>query len=337
MKKTFSILSFMMFMFLWTQATIFALEPDKTWEVRLKNEIMRFEQKTGGSVGVGSIHLESGRSFFYNENIRYPMASTYKIPVAVQLLFLVEKGIIKLTDMIEVQKTDLHPGSGIISSLLDDPGVILSLHNLLEMMLLISDNSATDLCMKQAGGSTAVTQKMREIGITDININRPTYVLIANYLGVTSFQEGEEYIEEKLDFEVEKLSEDEREKASDAFNRDIQDTSTPAAMAELLQKIWDKEILSGENTCLLLDIMRRCETGEARIKGRLPEGTVVYHKTGTIGQTTNDVGIVELPGDAGNVVVVVFIKEAKEGTEQNEKVIAEIARSLYDFYLYSNK
>jgi len=337
MKKTFMGLLFLLIMFLWAHITILSQGQDKAPEDRLRDEIVRFEQATGGSVGVGAVHLESGRSFFYNKNIRYPMASTYKIPVAVQLLSLVEEGTIMLTDMIELKKTDLHPGSGIIAHLLDDPGVILSIHNLLELMMLISDNSATDLCMRLVGGSEAVTEKMREIGINDIDICRPTYVLIANYLGVMSIQEGRDYLEEELDEQLDKLSEEEREYASDTFNQDLQDTSTPAAMAVLLKKIWDKKILSEKNTELLLDIMKRCETGEARIKGMLPEGTVVYHKTGTIGQTTNDVGIVELPGDAGNVVVVVFIKAAEEGTEQSEKIIAEIARSLYDFYLFSEK
>jgi len=337
MRKNKSFLCIFLGIILFVNVNIFSQTEANTPEDRLRNEIMWFEEITGGSVGVGSIHLESGRSFYYNKTIRYPMASTYKIPVAVQLLSHVEKGEIQLSDMIEIEKTDLHPGSGIISSLLDDPGVILSIHNLLEMMLLISDNSATDLCMEKAGGSSAVTQKMREIGITDIDINRPTYVLIANYLGVKSIQEGKDYSDEELDEQIEKLSDEERKKASDAFNQDPKDTATPAAMAMLLKKIWDNEILSEENSCLLLDIMERCETGESRIKGMLPEGTVVYHKTGTIGQTTNDVGIVELPGDAGNIVVVVFIKEAEIDNEQSAKIIAEIGRTLYDFYLFTDE
>jgi beta-lactamase class A len=337
MKKSEGFLCVFLGIILFVYANIFSQTKANTPEDRLKNEIMWFEEITGGSVGVGSIHLESGRSFFYNENTRYPMASTYKIAIAVQLLSLVEKGEIQLSDMIELKETDLHPGSGIISSLLDDPGVILSLHNLLELMLLISDNSAADLCMKQAGGSAAVTQKMREIGITDMDINRPTYVLIADYLGMKTFTEVKDYIDEELDDQLEKLSEEERETASDAFNQDLQDTATPAAMATLLKKIWEGEILNDENTNLLIDIMKRCETGEARIKGMLPEETVVYHKTGTIGQTINDVGIVQLPWNAGNIVAVVFIKEAEIDHEQSEKIIAEIARSLYDYYLFTDE
>ena len=106
-------------------------------------------------------------------------------------------------------------------------------------------------------------------------------------------------------------------------------------MAQLLQNIWSREVLSDENSELLLDIMRRCQTGDARIKGILPPRTTVYHKTGTIGGTTNDVGIIELPGDAGNIVVVIFIKEAKIDNAESEKIIAQIARSLYDYFLFT--
>ncbi|HDJ23941.1 MAG TPA: hypothetical protein ENF17_08645 [Candidatus Aminicenantes bacterium] len=91
-----------------------------------------------------------------------------------------------------------------------------------------------------------------------------------------------------------------------------------------------------KNTKLLLDIMRRCQTGEARIKGMLPPETEVYHKTGTIGGTTNDVGFIELSGEAGEAATVVFIKEAKIETEESEKIIAQISRSIYDYFLFNN-
>jgi beta-lactamase class A len=304
---------------------------------RLRAEIARFEKKTGGSVGVSAVHLESCQSFYYNKDIRFPMASTYKIPVAVKLLSLVEKGEIQLSDMIEIKKSDLHPGSGTIARLLDDPGVILSVQNLLELMLLISDNSATDVCLKYVGGSKSVTQKMREIGITDMDINRPTYVLIAHYLGITSAKEGEPFSEQQFLSELKKMSQEEREQAEDSFSKDLQDTSTPLAMANLLEKIWKKEILNKENSEYLLDIMKRCQTGQARIKGILHPDTVVYHKTGTIGGTTNDVGIIELPADAGNVIAVIFIKDAQVDNEESEEVIAQIARTLYDYFLFTTE
>lgn len=59
------------------------------------------------------------------------------------------------------------------------------------------------------------------------------------------------------------------------------------------------EALSADSTALLKEIMERCETGETRLKGLLPKGTVIAHKTGTIGGTTNDVGVITLPHNKG--------------------------------------
>jgi beta-lactamase class A len=59
------------------------------------------------------------------------------------------------------------------------------------------------------------------------------------------------------------------------------------------------------------------------------------HKTGSIGGTVNDVGIITLPNDAGHVALSVFIKSSPRTTEQREAAIAEIARSVYDYFLFT--
>ena len=80
--------------------------------------------------------------------------------------------------------------------------------------------------------------------------------------------------------------------------------------------------------------MSRCQTGEARLRGLLPKGTYVAHKTGTIGGTTNDVGIIRLPHDKGNVVVVVFVKDSEFEIPQRERAIAHVARSVHDYFIF---
>lgn len=91
--------------------------------------------------------------------------------------------------------------------------------------------------------------------------------------------------------------------------------------------------LKPESRQLLLDIMRRCETGLTRLKGALPPNTEVMHKTGTIGMTANDVGIVTLPGNAGHLVIAVFTKSSEKPIEERERAIAEVTRLLHDYFL----
>jgi beta-lactamase class A len=114
--------------------------------------------------------------------------------------------------------------------------------------------------------------------------------------------------------------------------RDPRDTATPNDMTRLMVMLWKRELLSPESSKLLLEMLDRCETGKSRIKGLLPQGTDVAHKTGSIGGVVNDVGILTLPGDAGHVAISVFTKASFRQEELSEKAIAEIARTVYDYF-----
>lgn len=301
---------------------------------RLVEEIERLQPISGGRIGVAAIHLETGREVYLSPDESFPMASTYKVPIAVQLLSRVDGGEVSLSDMVEVKPEDLHPGSGTIARLLDDPGVVLSVHNLLELMLLISDNSATDLTLRLAGGGPAVTERMRSLGIEGIRVDRPTSVLIGDWRGVALPEDGRVSPEEWREL-TESVTAESGAEAAEMFAKDPRDHSTPRAMAHLLRRIWDREAVSPESAELLIDILRRVETGTGRIKGLLPPSTTVAHKTGTIGGTTNDAGIIYLPGGAGHVVTVVFVKDSDVPVPQRERAIAHVSRAIYDFFLFN--
>jgi beta-lactamase class A len=62
----------------------------------------------------------------------------------------------------------------------------------------------------------------------------------------------------------------------------------------------------------------------------------VAEKTGTIGGTLNDAGMITLPGDGGKVMVAVYIAKSKKPFEDRERAIADISRALYDYYLFED-
>jgi beta-lactamase class A len=299
---------------------------------RLQSEITRLAKITDGEVGLTAIHIESNRHVAFHETDRFPMASTFKVPIAVQLLSKVDRGEIRLDQMVTIQPSDLHPGSGTLSNLFKQPGVSLSVRNLMELMLLISDNSATDIVLRLAGGPEAVTSKMRDLGITGINVNRSTARLISEWIGADLPPEKDWTPElfSKLYHAVPPAT---RASAEAKFNADPRDTAQPSAMADLLLKIYAKKLHKPETAELLLDIMRRCQTGDARIKGMLPPDIELAHKTGSIGGTINDVGIVTLPDNAGHVVLALFVKQGTK-SESSEKAIAQLSRAVYDYFLF---
>jgi beta-lactamase class A len=301
---------------------------------RLEREMARLSAVSGGVVGVTAIHLETGRRVSMNGTGRFPMASTFKVPVAVQLLTRIDKGEVKLDQMIEIKQSDLHPGSGTLMDLFNKGGLALSVRNLMELMLLISDNSATDVMLRTAGGAEAVTARMRALGIEGISVNRSTALLIADWIGVTNLPPEDRWSPDVFSAAFRAVNPEEQKAAGKRFDADPRDTSTPEGMAALLERIYRKDILKPESAELLLDIMRRCRTGEARLKGLLPQGTEIAHKTGTIGGTTNDVGIITLPDNAGHVAIAAFVKSSEKEVSARERAIAEIARAVHDFFLF---
>ncbi len=300
---------------------------------RLAQEIARIEPFSGGQLGVAAVHLESGRSFFYKADEQYPMASTYKVPIAIQAFTLAEQGKLDLNRMVAWDTTDLHIGSEAFL-LFRKPGFAMSVRNLIETMLILSENNSTDLTLTLAGGGAAVTKRVRDAGITDMRIDRSTAEIIANPFGITDIWTNGKFDRGKWERQYEALSQARRDSTAYYYARDPRDHASPRAMLTLLTKLWKGELLNKENTAALLDIMYRCETGAGRIKGMLPKGTKVAHKTGTYPGTVNDVGIIDLP-DGTHVAVALYLKQSSkiEGKDL-EDAVAQSARAIYDFFLF---
>jgi beta-lactamase class A len=314
-----------------------ATVPSPSPQQRLEQEIARLSTLSGGKLGVYALHVESGRKVSQLPQENFPMASSYKIPIAVELLTKVDSGKYSLDQMIEVGFDDLHPGSGLLSERFNwpgakQPGVALSIRSLLELMLLISDNSATDICLRLAGGPGAVNACMKRWNVSGVRVDRPTAWLIADYLGL-SFRMDQPWPRLAFDSLAKKLTDEQQKSSARKFDEDPRDCSTPEAMGDLLLKIYSRPLLKPESQHLLLDIMKRCETGLTRLKGLLPPSTEVLHKTGTIGMTTNDVGIMTLPNEAGHVVIAVFVKSSAKEIPDRERAIAEVTRVIHDYFV----
>ena len=189
-------------------------------ETALEEEWGRLDQLFGGKLGLAAVHLESGRTAYLHPDEAFPMASTYKVPIAMELLHRVDEGEFGLDHMIELDLSDLSPGSGILGRLFDDPGVSLSIRNLMELMLLISDNSATDLCLKTAGGGERVTARMAELGVEGVRVARSTADLITDYVGAEGLPPRSERTRATYTEYYEQVSEEDRAMARDGFEAD---------------------------------------------------------------------------------------------------------------------
>ncbi len=300
-------------------------------QTKLESAIAALAKQTDGSVGVAVQRIGGGPVYTLNAGQTFPMASTFKIAVAGAVLARIDKGDFKLDTMVAVDPAVFVQSAGIAEQM-KHPGVALSVHNLLELMLTRSDNTATDVMVTQAGGAAAVTAWLNKVGVTKgQRVDADTARLIYRAFGITpgpgSFKDN---IERAMAADPSKR--DLKRLPNAQFNDDPRDASTPEAMVQLLAVIQSGKALSASGTKVLIEIMERCITGEKRLKGLLPLGTVVGHKTGTLMGIANDVGIVSMP-DGSKFAIAVFVKGDTKGIDTQERVIAEIARTAYDHYL----
>ncbi|BBE33531.1 class A beta-lactamase [Sphingosinicella microcystinivorans] len=295
-------------------------------------EVERLAAGAGGVVGIAAWRLDGkGSRVLFNADASFPMASTYKVPLAGKIFDMVDKGQIRLDTMLDVPQEMMSP-SEVIADRFIHSGVSLSVHNLLEVMLTQSDNTATDVLMKAAGGPQAVTAWARAQGVTAMRVDRDTNRLLRDFYGL-----GEGPLTEAFDkaAKAEPSLLTKGSKPDATFDADPRDTASPAAMATLLTRMFAGKALSPESTKAFTAIMERCRTGAARLPGQMPPGTIVAHKTGTIGGTVNDVGMVSLPDGTG-VVIAAYVKTSAAPTADRERAIAEIARTIRDYFLFAN-
>jgi beta-lactamase class A len=299
----------------------------------LQAQIEQTIPRAAGDVGVAIKHLESGSQILVNADNKYPMASAYKLPILVELFYQRSEGRLALDDRIEVMPGDLHVGSGAMIALFDPPGVQLSIRNIINMMMRISDNSAADILLNRVGAEN-VTARMKALGLESIRVDRTTQEMILDQSGLDYSKYGSLPVREVRKL-LDELDARTAVSANAEFNRTDKDTARPSDMNRILEKLFAGEIVDRATSDEIIEILKECQTGPARIPGLLPPGTVVAHKTGTISGSTNDMGIVFLPFDAGHLAITVLMKEARASAAERERVIAEISRYAYDYFVFN--
>lgn len=300
---------------------------------RLKEAVAHVVEQAPGEMGVAIEHLETGQAMEVNGNRAFPLASTFKVAILVELFNQVDEGRVDLGEMVTIRQSELHLGSGQLKEF-RVPGVILSIENLVYLMMRISDNSATDILLERVGVEH-VNRRLRTLGIDGMRIDRSTQQLILEHLGFSEeLATGRSYEELMAYLNAYQPAPGELELARTAFADDLQDVGTPTAMNRLLAKVFHGEAASAASCQRMVEIMLECDTGRSRIPGLLPSDAKVAHKTGTIGGTVNDVGVVILPDGRGHVAISLLSKKMSD-REAAEKALADIARYAYDFFLFT--
>lgn len=303
---------------------------------RLRAEIEKAVSAARGDVGVAIKHLETGQEILVRADEPYPMASTVKLPILVEMYAQERAGTLKFDEMRSLAPSDQHVGSGDISVLFDLPGVSMNLSNLANMMMMVSDNSATDVLLARVGGPAPVNARMRAMGLGGIRVDRTIQELVLDFGGHDTPKLKDLPLAELRPLMRRPPADEATRLARHNINAaDLRDQATPHDMNRLLEMLWQGKAVDTDASKAMLELMKRCRTGAARIKGLLPADTVVAHKTGSLGGTVDDTGIIYLPHGAGHVAITVLSKRALADSPDVERVIAEVARYAYDYFLFT--
>ena len=282
-----------------------------------------------GRIGVAAQLIGGPEAISVNGDAYFPMASTFKIALAATLLHHVDLGKLRLEQTITVSPDMLIAGGGSLSSDFVHPGIHLSLANLIEIMITHSDNTATDIGLKLVGGPAAVTARLRALGITGQRVDRYVAQGIQDFYELTDLATKANIWrlrQQDPHFTLSTLE------PNANFERDPRDQTTPKAMLELLLAIENGEALEPASRDFLMGAMSRTKTSPGRIKGLLPRGALVAHKSGSLGGIANDVGYITLP-DGRRLVIAVFTSSSTSPLVDRDRAIADVSRTIYDYFL----
>jgi len=264
---------------------------------------------TDGTVGASALHLASGQHVSLHGDERFPLASVCKLPAAMHVLAMVDRGKLSRTAEIEVIKQDVTLNNSEVGHRWPKQRRF-PLDELLLLMVAKSDNTAVEAMYRIGGGAAAINARLRGWHLDGIRIDR-----------------------------TERQCNRDAAASMRRFIADPRDTATPDGTVQLLKRLFRGELLSPSSTARIVEILQATTTGAGRIKGLLPVGTVVAHKTGTTGTagrlngSTNDVGVITLPNGAGQLALAVFVKGSTSDLPTRETLIARIAKAAFDAWL----
>jgi beta-lactamase class A len=272
-------------------------------ELDLAKTIATIAGDARGRVGAAAMLVETGERALFHGDDRFPMQSVYKMPIAMAVLHAVDEGRLSLAQRAGVEKKELLPREA-HSPIRDEhpEGVELSVAELLGYAVTESDGTASDVLLRLVGGTSRVQAYLTELGAAGL--------LVANTEREIAGARGVQY----------------------------RNWATPVGIVDLLRAVQLGTGLSPASRILLLQLMTDTTIGARRLKGLLPPGTVVAHKTGTsatsagVTAATNDVGIVTLP-DGRHLALAVFVSDSPADLATRESVIARIARAAWDWSL----
>lgn len=287
------------------------------------------EKAKPGTLAVMIADLGTGMTRGINADEPMPMQSVFKLPLAIVVLDAVDKGKLSLDDKITLTKDRLSPAWSPIAKAFPKRK-IYTIAELLHAAVAESDNTAADVLMRLIGGPEAVTGFFDDRGIENFRVDRYEAELQPQAVGLPP-STGQWIGSDAFEAAQAKVPVESQKAAMRLYLADPRDRVSPRGMVRILTMLADGKLLSPASTATLMGILKNTSTGADRLKAGIPDGAVLYHKTGSgpnVGQVnsaTNDVGIMEMPGGR-RIAVAAFLSGSELPAPERAAIIADVAR-----------
>ena len=264
--------------------------------------IRRIAKSFSGTLGFAARDFKTGDELFLKADEVFPTASMVKIGILLELFRQKEGGKLDLGEMVTIRKADKTAGSGLIENMGEE--VTLSLHDIAVLMNAISDNTATNVLIDRLG-IDAINVAMAEAGMSNTHLFRKIVFTSARKLKYPHFATG-----------------------------------TPRDFMTLMSNLYQRKLLTRQNTEAMLTIMRiQKNMGNlTRYMNFNPfekdKQAWVASKTGSIVGTRNETGIIHTKDSAHVVSVMSKDCKDKQWTPENEATlaVAKISKAVYEAF-----
>ncbi len=285
-----------------------------------------------GVVGIGVAEAQSEAVMGYNADTPMPQQSVSKLWVSLTALDLADRGKLRLSEPVILQAEDLTLFHQPIREIVKAKGQFVTTYgDLMVRAITQSDNTANDRILRRVGGAKAVDKFIARNHLQGIAFGadeRTKQSAIAGLEWRLSFSVGRGFYDAR-----EAVPAERRKAAFEAYLADPVDGATAGGMAEALARLARGDLLSTRATELLVGIMQRTKSGPQRLKGGVPPGWRIAHKTGT-GQVYdgeqsgyNDVAILFSPSGRAYGVAV-FIQRTRSSYAERFAMMQAVTKAV---------
>jgi beta-lactamase class A len=305
-------------------------------------------------VGVYVKHLGTGEQASIRADEIFSSQSTRKIPIMIMAFEAADHGRLNLDERVEIRRSDARNGTGILQY--HDPGLSLTVRDLITEMIITSDNTATGMIMARLGGRDGVNQWLAEhhyvtrttwgtvegtrkmfallgppfANLTDEEVTALEYLRTKNplfdrYTGL--FTGARQALVDGVVKDASTLAESIRNRRDEDEDYWTGRTS-PREIGTFLESIERGTAVSAKRSVEMKQILLRQQLGARRIPHFLT--VPVAHKTGDGANVANDVGIVY--ARSGPIVISFFAMAIKGPYAETEDGIGRIARLIVDYF-----